>query len=659
MNRVRLTSWSGAVALLTLIAAGLRLWRLGDVPPGWRDDELSNVFALTAQVLAGAPRLYYVDASGQEGLYYWLSAVAETLFGRTPLGIRGVSVFFGVLTIPLTYLVGRWLLDRRAGFLAAAMLAVSFWSLMYSRFGLRQILMPAFWLATVASLWYGLYRAEEKRAGRYLALAGFWMGIGFYTYFAARGAPLIVLIWLGYLAWHDRARLRARWRGLALMAVVTFIMALPLWLTLQQLPAADARIAEVAKPLTAALAGDYAPLREHVIRTLSMFHRDGDAEDLYNIPFRPLFNGPGAALLWLGVGLAVVGALAGWRRGTPHEQRGAYRPAAWALLLIWWGAGLAPAFISVPPASLGHTIAAQPATYLLAAAPIAWLTRRRRWVGVALAGLAVTNVAARDLPDYFVVWPAGGNTRFLYRADIADVADYLSANPALTDFGITGLLAGPWDRLALELDAPAHSIHPRWFNPTRAVLLVMGGRPALTFQGYPQMTTVFDEAYAPVALATAGAYTLKPISLDWQASLNHCFSNGLCLVDVAYQPLTGGVDVTWRVAQALDLPAQPIVSFPPPPGVYAGPRLAAFVHLWDAAGGYLTGDDGLWVDPLTLQAGDVFRQRHNLTLPAGTVAETLAIGLYDPLTAQRLLTLQGLDHVALPAAGPATPGGAP
>ncbi len=652
MRGVRLSPWTGAVVLLTLLAASLRVWQLDAVPPGWRDDELSNVFALTAQVLAGEPRLYYVDASGQEGLYYLLSAATETLFGRTPLGIRGVSVFFGVLTIPLTYLVGRLLLDRRAGFLAAAMLTLSFWSLMYSRIGLRQILMPAFWLATVASLWYGLYRAEGVRAGRYLALAGFWLGAGFYTYFAARGAPLIVAAWLGYLAWSDPSRLRARWRGVALLVGVALVTTLPLWLTLRQLPAADARIAEVAKPLAAAQAGNYAPLREHLVRTLSMFHSDGDDEDLYNIPFRPVFNLPGAAWLWLGVGLATVGMVVGLRHGG-QSGVGGYAPAAWALLLIWWGAGLAPAFVSVPPASLGHTIAAQPATYLLAAAPIAGLTRRRRWLGAALAGLALVNVAARDLPDYFVVWPAGGNTRFLYRADIAEVADYLAADPQLTDFGITGLLAGPWDRLALELDAPPHASRPRWFNAERALLLAVAGRPALNFQGYPQTTTLFDAAYAPSPAATAGAYSLKQVNEVWSEPFQTCFTNGLCLVDVVYQP-EGTVDVTLRVAHPLDLPPLPIVSFPPPPGVYVGPRLAVFAHLWDAAGGYLTGDDGLWVDPVTLHTGDVFRQRHYLSPPAGTVAQTLAIGLYDPLTGQRILTLQGEDHVPLSPAGPAT-----
>jgi hypothetical protein len=46
----------------------------------------------------------------------------------------------------------------------------------------------------------------------------------------------------------------------------------------------------------------------------------------------------------------------------------------------------------------------------------------------------------------------------------------------------------------------------------------------------------------------------------------------------------------------------------------------------------VTGDDGLWVDPLTLQPGDYFIQVHRFTLPADAPAGPYAVrlGLYDP-----------------------------
>ncbi|KPK03228.1 MAG: hypothetical protein AMJ56_19640, partial [Anaerolineae bacterium SG8_19] len=48
---------------------------------------------------------------------------------------------------------------------------------------------------------------------------------------------------------------------------------------------------------------------------------------------------------------------------------------AGAFLLIWWVVGISPAFISVPAASLGHTIVAQSAVYILVALPLLGLER--------------------------------------------------------------------------------------------------------------------------------------------------------------------------------------------------------------------------------------------------------------------------------------------
>jgi hypothetical protein len=100
----------------------------------------------------------------------------------------------------------------------------------------------------------------------------------------------------------------------------------------------------------------------------------------------------------------------------------------------------------------------------------------------------------------------------------------------------------------------------------------------------------------------------------------------------------------------------PIVANPPPPGVYSGPRLAVFAHLFSADGTFLAGDDGLWVDPLTLRPGDRFIQVHHfaLTSDASSDPHTLALGLYDPPTGERCTVSDATgqspnDRVVLPA----------
>lgn len=673
---------------ITFVAFVLRLWQLGQLPPGWRDDELINSLVISQHVLDGNLAVYYADASGHEALYHALNAIMLGLFGANWVGIQLLSAFLGTLTVPLTYQVGRKLFGRWVGLTAAAGLTVSFWGLMYARFGLRHILMPVLTLATFYFFWRGFQKRDwrleigdfrESLATRHspisnYLIAAIFMGLGFYTYFAGRGVPLILLAFMGFVWLVKRPSFWQQWRGWVVMLGVTAVLAIPLILTLQAQPEAEGRVGELAVPLVEARQGNFAPLQEYVITTLGMFHATGDDEWLYNIPERPLFGLVGALFFWSGVLLALFDVL--WLAWVKARRRAAEpvtvaRALPAAFLLLWWLAGIAPAFISVPPASLGHTILAQPATYILAALPIGRLAIRdwrfwrtvqsptlrlrsgqashlRSFLGILAFLLLVGSIAMRDLPDYFQYWPERGMVRFLYRADIQDVADYVNSSPNLSDFGISGLLAGPWDRIALEIGLHNNeAVRPRWFNAERALLL----SPPLSFVGFPDTAVSYEPLLNPVAPAvTAGYYRLAQTEAPILANRSEeriCFSNGLCLLTAVFDPETNRLELGWQVAETLQLPEIPLISNPPPPGVYAGPRLQVFAQLLDVEGTFLTGDDGLWVDPVTLRPGDIFLQQHWLKLPEGIVAETAVFGLYDPMTGERILTSDGRDHLRL------------
>lgn len=660
-------------ALITLLAFGLRAWALESFPPGWRDDELIETLVISQKILDGDLAFYYPDASGHEALYHALNAVFLVFFGPTGPGIRLLSAFLGTLAVPLTYALGRRLFGAAVGLSAAALLAVSFWGLMYARVGIRHSLTPV--LALAAFYWY--WRAMESRRGegekggsplRPFALSGFFLGLGFHSYFASRGAPLIPVAFVAYLLLAAPGRLRGKWRGLLLMAGVALVVALPLLLAVAAQPEAEGRVGELALPLIEAQAGNFGPMIEHVVAALTMAHGAGDPEWLYNIPGRPVFGFVGALFFWLGVALALWRALRPLRNRVSPKKPG-FSPAdgdlAAAFLLIWWLAGIAPAMLSVPPASLGHVILAQPAFYLLAAlpvgAPAGWgrlpVGRRGMLVGAA-AVLLFAATAARDLPDYFVEWPSRGMVRFLYHADVEDVADFVLRDPSApwpADFGITGPLAGPWNRIALDLALGNAEARPRWYNPERALLLW----PDVSFSGYPAIASPYDAVFDPLPQDTllSGGYTLArvaptftPMVGEGQLWLNEapvCFANGLCWVAAGYDPAGGVLELEWRVEGELALPEMPLISNPPPPDVYAGPRLAVFAHLLDEGGALLAGEDGLWVDPETLRDGDVFLQRHYLREPDGAAPATIAFGLYDPMTGERLLTADGQERIML------------
>ncbi|TEU10338.1 MAG: glycosyltransferase family 39 protein, partial [Anaerolineales bacterium] len=663
---------------------------LETVPPGWRDDELINIHALSGELLAGHFPLYFTGASGHEPLYHHLHAGVHAVLGFNALSGHLLSVAFGTLTVALTYALTRRLFGRTTAAIASLMLSTSFWSLMYSRTAIRHISLPPLALATFYLLW----REKPGFFRKTWFLVGLIVGISLYTYPAARLLPALLVLFAAYLALFHRDRPstgssgRCDWRGFLLALVIMAVLAAPLGVAIArgrseaaaQGIGADARLAELAVPLRELRAGNPRPLLENIWTTLGMFHATGDPEWLYNIPNRPLFNPIGGALLWAGIALCLY----------------RWRQPRYFFLLLWLGLGLLPAFVSTPPASLSHIILAQPVAYIL---PALALMEAYRWLKsqipnpksqiprfVVRCSFAVLTIAfptihaIRDLRDYFTVWPQQDMVRFLYRADYREAARYLDTRQEITDVAVASTLLGPWDRLALEVDVHRDDIAVRLFNPERALIWVAESQATthnslfvirnsyVLLTSWPRPAPPIDDllesnAGPPETISPHLAlYTIRDSSFVIRNPVAR-FANGLELLEARWlkeESLAPGQEAvllaTWLVVAPLDLPPMPIVANPPPPGVYSGPRLAVFTHLLAADGTFLAGDDGLWVDPLTLRPGDRFVQAHRLAPPHNAPAGpyTLELGLYDPLNGERWAVLDSAgqpvaDRVLLPA----------
>jgi 4-amino-4-deoxy-L-arabinose transferase-like glycosyltransferase len=698
---------------LTLLAFAVRIVALEGVPPGWRDDELINIHALSAKLLDGQFLLYFTDASGHEPLYHWLQAGMNAIGGYNVLSGHLLSVLLGTLSIPLNYVLVRRLFEKRVAALASLGLALSFWSLMYSRIGLRHINLPPVALTVFYLIWYPLdgRRGPTRWWPLFLGCA---LATSLYVYPAARLLPAVLVAFGLYLALFQRKRFRRVRNGYALALVVAALLALPLFLAIRQGSnvaaaqgiGADARLVELARPLRALQEGDPAPLLDSAWRTLGMFHATGDPEWLYNIPGRPVFNLLGGLFFWAGVLISLY----------------RWRQPRYGLVCLWLGAGLLPTVLSVPPASLSHSILVQPLAYLfpvLALAPsprrtgqalsprtprrdvapqssatrravrsdVTGLAQGQRWLASCttaaqqkgwrakapsfgfwtLAVLFLLSNGLRDLRDYFIRWPELDMVGFLYRADYRQAARFLDNHPEIADVTVGSTLLGPWDRLALRDDLQRQDVSVRLFDPQRALLVPGDG----VSDGTGERKTVILVTRFPPVSQTVEKWLDAPPTWQGQSLSSYSFSgelpastsdlpapvlfaNGLELSAVEWpkgRPEPGqevALWLTWRLVQPLNLPPIPIVANPPPPGEYNGPRLAVFTHLLDGTGVLIAGDDGLWVDPTTLQPGDRFVQVHRLAVPPETPLEPLALelGLYDPLTNERWLILNGAGQPA-------------
>src|SRR5512136_2088478 len=201
------------VAIL-LLAAAFRFLVVDSAPPGWRDDELIE-FNMDRRIADGWRPLFIAEAEGHEPVYHYLHAGTLALFGDNIIGYKWLPMAGGLLTIALTYALARKMFGVKAALLAAALLAVSFWPVMYSRFGVRHIGVLPWMLGAFCLLYTGPSRERRGNVGAgawaRAIFAGVCLAAALLTYFAGRAVPLILIGFLMYLLIFKRAVLRQVW----------------------------------------------------------------------------------------------------------------------------------------------------------------------------------------------------------------------------------------------------------------------------------------------------------------------------------------------------------------------------------------------------------------------------------------------------------------
>ena len=190
------------VAGLTVLAAGLRFATLG--LQAYHHDEI-----VTASRVLRADFWHAMDAVGfsesAPPLYYALAWLWTQVTGTGEYGLRSLSALAGVATVPVAYLIGVELRDRRAGVAAAALVAVNPMLLWYSQEARAYALLV---LLTSLSLLYFLRALDRARTSRDAALWGLFSGLALATHYFAV-FPLVA-----EAAWLLRRRGREVRRGL-------------------------------------------------------------------------------------------------------------------------------------------------------------------------------------------------------------------------------------------------------------------------------------------------------------------------------------------------------------------------------------------------------------------------------------------------------------
>jgi len=638
-----------------LLAALMRLPALDRAPPGWRDDELIEI-EMDSRIEQGWRPLYIREAEGHEPLYHYLHAGTLWLFGHNLYGYRWLPAATGTLSTALLIALTRRLFGFRAAVLTGVLYSVGFWPVMYSRFGVRHIGMQPFILLALFALAHLLntqYRLPKSRSSSWYWVLGIAMGLGLYVYYAAWVMPALTMALGGYLFVFDRPRFKRTWRALMLALVIAAAIFFPLGWDLTHGPQVT-RIQVTGAPLRALLSGDLRPAFDTTLGTLGMFTFAGDPEWLYNYSGLPVFDWITGAAFYLGVVLCVM----------------RMRDARYGLAFLWLIVGLSPAFISIPAASYSHTFAAQGAVYLMPALALAELsntnylipnTKLKLCIGYWVFILLIAWNVNRTREFYFARWAAHPLVRLQYHADTRELARWLDQRQD-SDIAIsTSTHQLALDALALSFDLKRQDVEARWFDAAWALVLPRGGGQRILIPNFlpglhPLLEASDITTRADASLSVGERYrdaALRILQPDFSLYQDAApigshgqspgdaprFGDRLTLITYTLPIMPapgrdGWLLTTWRVDGPLN------------------DSLKLFVHLLDADGRAIGGDDRFDVLASSLRPGDVFIQVSRVPRPtepgSGSCAPCrIEIGWYDPRTNERLRTMTS-DHLMLP-----------
>lgn len=615
------------VVLIVLFAFALRAYRLDYF--ALRGDESFTVQFVTlpaGELFEGIrsvepnPPLYYYALRG------WMAVAGQSEFAA-----RFFSLFFGVLSVPLLYQLGRSIGGPRVGLIAAGILAVNPFQIFHSQ-DVRNYTLWPMWVITA---WWCLWSALIRRRGR-----GWWgyalfSLLGLYTHYYHAFIVLADNLFVGiYLVRGWRSRL---WRshpgdfgGLVrtwLLIQAALAAGLLIWLAIGSTRA----IAEIYSGVSPSLAD----IVERTLTALTI----GES-----VPrsLTPALVAP--ALILIAVGLVALA----------RTQANAARLFAFGcvipLVCVFVVSMLRPLYL---PRYLNMTA---PAYYVLGAQGVAWLVARPRdrvlgvvlavaWLGVSgySHGQALFNPRFAKSPD----WRARA-AYFESNQQPGDVIVQNYPDPSLGFYyrGAAPLLIVPTGRLddARREDA-GHTLNDL-LSRYRRVWFMPAANPEWDSDGLVErrLARSADRVWTgKVADLPVHLYETPEVFAPKIHRLEVKFENGVTLVGyrLATDRLHAGESIRLVLYWQTDAPL--------------GFDYNVFTHLLDPAGFLRGQQDNAPVGgtyPTSQWApGEVIVDAYDIALPAdaSSGAYSLEVGLYDWVTQAREQTVSGDDRVILPA----------
>jgi hypothetical protein len=212
---------------IVALASYTRLWNLGEI--GFRGDEA--VYAGQAAVIAGDHELkrYFVLISRGNSnflLYQYFVALFYVIFGVGDVLAREVSAVFSILTVLVTFEIGRVLYSKAVGLIAALLLAVNSYAIFLGRLALLDSTMA--FMFTLAILCIAKWLRSHDQRWLYAFAATSALSID------AKVTSVLVLVIFGVVLVLTRTANRITTRAVLLCGLIFLVFLTPAFLQLGQ-----------------------------------------------------------------------------------------------------------------------------------------------------------------------------------------------------------------------------------------------------------------------------------------------------------------------------------------------------------------------------------------------------------------------------------------
>jgi 4-amino-4-deoxy-L-arabinose transferase-like glycosyltransferase len=241
--RILITKYWPLIVIL-LVAAVLRLWKLGSIPPHLTPDEASLGYNAYSILKTGRdeygeilPIIFKSFGDYKPGLYVYLTVPFVAILGLTEVAVRLPSAIAGVVAVWLLYKIVLLLFvkqnnrlpitdHRLLAIIAAFMLAISPWHIHFSRGAWEVNVALTLSLAGI----YFFLRSLKK--SKYLYLSAVFFALTLITYQGAKLSTVIVLLILALVFWKEFLKLDKK--VIAASLILGLILILPVILSLFQ-----------------------------------------------------------------------------------------------------------------------------------------------------------------------------------------------------------------------------------------------------------------------------------------------------------------------------------------------------------------------------------------------------------------------------------------